>query len=186
MLDYEIDALDRGEDRIDRNLAEGVGFLGVGGTVPSVATDPEIHVENRVRTIEGRNRMVVIDQLNFRRPLDVAGGHRALGPLTADIQVSPNIAVKFCHATQADALEVEDNFRHILTNTRDRGELVPDVIDTDAGNRASFKGTKQNPAQRIAEGGAVAWLQWLDLIAPVVAPRLYCFDGEFGCLQQAD
>jgi hypothetical protein len=79
---------------------------------------------------------------------------RALG---AQAHALRSLAV---HA-QGDRLHVEHDVGHVLAHTRDRGELVQDSVDLDAGHRRALERGQQDPAKRVAERQAESALQRL-------------------------
>ena len=55
---------------------------------------------------------------------------------------------------ERDLLQVHDDVGGIFSHVRDRRELVQNAFDLDRGDCRSLDGGQQNPAQRIADGGA--------------------------------
>src|SRR5699024_10346229 len=103
-----------------------------------------------------------------------------------NVEMRADIAVKLGHPAQPDRLQVEHDLRHILTDGRDRGKFVPDVLDSNSRYRASLQRSQEDAAKRVSKCCPVAGLERLDPVAPVVEPRLDRFYCEFGLLQQAD
>jgi len=56
-------------------------------------------------------------------------------------------------------LDVQDDIRHVLADTRDRRELVQDAIDLDRGDRTALQRGQQHAPQRVAQRQAEAPLE---------------------------
>src|SRR6185312_1367757 len=149
---------DRRVDRVDRDPAD----LGTGGLVlrrRDVATAPldgELHVEPALAVERGQLQVGVVHG-HAGRGLDVTGGDVARA-LLAQVHADRFVVL----GADGELLDVHDQLDHILLDTGDRGELVQDAVDLDAGDRRARDGRQQGPAQRVTEGVAEARLQGLD------------------------
>ena len=65
------------------------------------------------------------------------------------------------------ALDVQNDLRHILLDAGDGGKLVLHTGDLDGGRRSAGQRGKHNAAQGVAEGGAIAALQRLHHVLAV-------------------
>ncbi len=159
-LDVVRDPPHRREDRVDRDDADRVlgPAVELGRDVPAAAPDRQGHLELAL-VREVRELQVGIEDLELGRRLDVGRldhARAALGDVDLDLR---GVAVE-----QADeALEVEDDVGDVLTDARQRRELVRDPLDLDRGDCRSLEGRQQHPAQRVAERVTEAAVERLDL-----------------------
>ena len=102
-----------------------------------------------------------VQHFHFAVALDVAGGHFA-GTHRFNINGFHALAVDFGH----NALDVQDDVRHVLLHTGDGGKFMLDTGNFDAGGSGAGQRREQDAPQRIAQGRAVAALQRLhDILA---------------------
>jgi hypothetical protein len=95
-------------------------------------------------------------------------GHIA-GPLLAQVHHDRLVMLR----GDDELLEVEDDLGHVLLDARDRGELVEDVLDPDAGDGRTGDARQERPAQGVPQGVAEARLEGLqDEPRTVVADAL--------------
>src|SRR6201999_1675413 len=78
--------------------------------------------------------------------LDVAGGHGARTLLLHDHAFGA-----FALHLDRDVLDVEDDVGDILTNARNRGELVQHAVDVHRLHGSALQRGQQDAAQRVAE-----------------------------------
>ena len=153
---------DRRVDRVDRDPADlGTGLLVLRrGDVATATLDGQLHVEPALAVQRGQLEVGVVHGDPGRR-LDVAGGDVARALLA---QVHGDRLVVL--GADAQLLDVHDQLDHVLLDTGDRGELVQDAVDLDAGDRRARDGRQQGTPQGVAQG--------------VPEARLQRFDGEPG------
>ena len=97
-----------------------------------------------------------IDDLYVCVGLDIAGGdHPGLGSLDEKIHRLTFLG------NDEDLLQVENDIGYVLHYAIDRLELMVDAVDLDGGDRRALDRAKQHPAQRVADGVAVAGLKGL-------------------------
>ncbi len=149
---------DRRVDRVDRDPADlGAGVLVLrGGDVATAPLDGQLHVQPAL-AVQGGQLQVGVVHGDTGRGLDVAGGDVA-GALLAQVHADRLVVL----GADGELLDVHDQLDHVLLDTGDRGELVQDAVDLDAGDRRARDGRQQGPPQRVAEGVAEARLQRLD------------------------
>ena len=63
-----------------------------------------------------------------------------------------------CHL-EAELLQVQNDIRHVIPDTRNRGELMEYAIDPNGGNCSTFQRGQQHAAQAIAKRRTVATLE---------------------------
>ena len=95
-----------------------------------------------------------------------------------------SFAIQLHHALEADPLQIEDDLRHVLTDVRDRRELMPDIIDSDARDGRAFQRPQQDSAQSIAKGRPIPGLHWLSLVAAVIQAGFNGLNVKLWSLQQ--
>src|SRR3954465_7227758 len=177
-LDRVRDAAHGREDRVDRDDADGlVGRLVVlGGAVAAAAADREVQLELRP-LVERGDVDVRVEDLDARGQIDVLGGD-VTG--ARDDQRRLDLGRVGVHAAD-DALEVEDDVGHVLGHTLDRGELVRDALDADAGHGGAGQRAEAHAAQGGAEGVAEAAVERLDRERAAIV--LHVFGGDSGDLE---
>ena len=77
------------------------------------------------------------------------------GPLTLIFSLAGLAGVHF----QKDLLEVQNDVRDVFDDAGQVAELVQGSLDLHRGNRRPFERGKQHPAQRVANGPAIAGLE---------------------------
>jgi hypothetical protein len=114
-----------------------------------------LHVDLRA-LVERADHQVLVEDLNVVADLDLTGAHLArAGRLQRDALRA--IAV---HA-DGKRLDVQDDVGHVLTDARDRRELVENALDLDRGHRRALERRQQHATQRVAERQAEAALERL-------------------------
>ena len=152
-----VDLLDRGIDGIHGNGADDVlrGLIPVGGHIAPTMGEGDLHVQ-RGTAVQRRNVQIRIQDLHLTVGLNVAGGNCA-GTHRLDIDGLAGITMELGQ----QALDVQNDLRHILLDAGDGGKLVLHTVDLDGRRRSAGQRGKQNAAQGVAEGGAIAALQRL-------------------------
>src|SRR3954463_5456086 len=166
------------EDRVDGDDADRlVGRLVVlRRAVAAAAADREVELELGLLLERGDVR-VRVEDLDARGQVDVARGDVAG---TGDDERRLDLRGVRVHAAH-DALEVEDDVRHVLGDALDRRELVRHPLDADRGHGGTGQRRQQHAAQRVAERVAEAAVERLDREgAAVVLDRL---GGDSGDLE---
>src|SRR4029078_12731781 len=72
-------------------------------------------------------------------------------------------------ALHAELLDVQDDLGDVFLDARDRRELLVHARDLDAGDRRPSQGREQDTTDGVAEGDAVAGLEWTRLVLGVRA-----------------
>ena len=132
----------------------------------------QLHVERR-SGVERCDVQVGIEDLDLAVALDVAGLDLAgTGGLDEDRLGALRVV-----ELGDQALDVEDDLRHILLDAGDGGELMLHTGDLDGGSCGAGERREHNAAQGVAQRNAVSTLQRLD---NVLAVRAVC--GVFDTL----
>ena len=157
--------VDRRVNRIDGNRSDGhVGRLVlIGRDVSAAVAQRDFHVEGGVGT-QRADMKVRIENLDLAVCLDVAGGDFTFAG-GVDEDGLRALAVQ----SGNDLLYIQNDLRNVFLDAGNRGELVLHTRDLDRGRGCAGQGGKKNPAQRVAEGGAVASFQRFDDIFAVGA-----------------
>src|SRR3954468_21612618 len=166
------------EDRVDGDDADRLvgGLVVLGRTVPAPAADREVELELGLLLERGDVR-VRVEDLDARGQVDVARGDVAGA---GDDERRLDLGGVRVHAAH-DALEIEDDVRHVLGDALDGRELVRHPLDADRGHGGTGQRRQQHAAQRVAERVAEAAVEWLDREgAAVVLDRL---GGDSGDLE---
>src|SRR3954452_8659403 len=148
LLDAVGDAAHRAEDAVDRDHADRlVGALVLlGRAIAAAAPDREVELELRP-LVERRDVRVRVEDLYAAAQVDITRGDL---PRPGDDERSLDLGGVRVHAAH-DALEVEDDVRHVLRDTLDRRELVRHPLDPDRGHRGAREAGEQHAAQRVPE-----------------------------------
>ena len=157
LFSNDVNFFDRGEDGIDRNVADRQGrFLvpfGRDETFPSF--HDHFHAELPAR-LERGDLVVGIGDLDLRVVLDVPGldlarafrferdhfGHVGIG-------------------TQDHFFKIEDDLQHVFHYVRNGGKFVRNVLDPDARDRRALQMRQQDPPQGVAQRRTVTSFQRL-------------------------
>src|ERR1700687_3723873 len=169
LLDQEVRLDDRAEDRIDRDDADWLALflVALGGHVALAALDREFHPQPALVRVQRADVELRVDDFDVARRLDV----RRLdffGP--GDVQRESYRIVRV--RNQVQALEIENDLRHVFFDIRDRREFVRDAFNRDGRHGGAFQRAQQHPAQRVAQGGAEPGLERLDLSPCTAGPGL--------------
>jgi hypothetical protein len=126
------------------------------GDVAAAALDGQLDLEPALAVQRGdvQVRGVHLDAGGRR---DVGGGHGA-GALLAQVHDDRLVGL----GGDDQLLEVQDEVGDVLLHPGDRGELVQDPVDPDAGDSGAGDGAEQRAAERVAEGVAEARLERLE------------------------
>ena len=170
-----IDLADGGVDGVNGNDAnDGLGGLVlVGGDIAPAVGQRQLHAQGGVGT-QGGDVEVGIQDLHVGVRLDVPG---------SDLALAGGLDVDSLHAFAVqlgdDPLHVQDDLGDVLLDAGDGGKLMLDTGDLDGGHRGTRQRGQQNPAQGVAQSGAVAALQRLYHILAVrsVAGIFHTFDA---------
>ena len=170
-----VDLADGGVDGVHRDHTDDglSGLVLVGGDIAPAMGQGQLHAQSGIGT-QGGDVEVGIQDLHVGVRLDVAGRNLALaGGL--DVDGLHAFAVQLGD----DSLHVEDDLGHVLLDAGDGGKLMLDTGDLDGGHRGTRQRGQQNPAQGVAQSGAVAALQRLYHILAVrsIAGILHTFDA---------
>src|SRR3954452_22336645 len=159
LLDAVGDAADRAEDRVDRDHADGLirRLVLLRRTVATAAADRQVELQLRL-LVERRDVRVRVEDLDPGRQIDVA---RSDLPGSRHDQGRFDLGRIRVHAAH-DALEVEDDVRHILGDALDGRELVRDPLDPDRGHSSAREAGEQHAAQRVPECVAEAAVKRLN------------------------
>ena len=129
----------------------------------------DLHVQ-RGTAVQRRNVQIRIQDLHLTVGLNVAGGNCA-GTHRLDIDGLAGITMELGQ----QALDVQNDLRHILLHTGDGGKLVLHTGDLDAGGRRAGERREHNTPQRITQGRSVTALQGFDHIFSIGSVA-GCFD----------
>ena len=153
----------RGVDGVHRDQADdGLGGLvPVGRDIAAAVGQSQLHAQGGVGTQSG-NVQLGVEDLHIGVTLDVAGSDLALA---AGLNV--NRLVLLAVELGDNALDVQDDLGHVLFDAGDGGKLMLDAGDLDGGHRGARQRGQQDPAQGVAQGGAVTALQGLHHILAV-------------------
>src|SRR4051794_6084521 len=165
LLDGVGNAADGAEDRVDRDHADRLvwGLVLLGGAVPAAAADRQVELELGLLVERGDVR-VGVEDLDAAGQVDVA--RRDLAG-AGDHQRRLDLRGVGVHAAD-DALQVEDDVRHVLRHALDGGELVRDALDPYGGHGGAGERGQQHAPQRVPERVAEAAVQRLDHELPAV------------------
>src|SRR5258708_28356548 len=157
VLDRIADEADRGEERVDRDDADGLVFLLVvlAGAVAAAGLDLDLGLEGAL-VVEGADDLVRVDDLDVGVGLDVPGGD---GALAVDLEVQLHRLALF--RDNEDLFQIEDDVGHILDDAVDRLELVVHALDLDRADGAALDGAEEHAAEGVADGVAIAGLEGL-------------------------
>ena len=108
--------------------------------------------------------LIGIEDLDLAVRLDIAGCDFALAGC-----VNEDGLCALAMQSRDDLLYIQNDLRHVFLDAGNRGELVLHTRDLDRGRGCAGQGGKKNPAQRVAEGGAVTSFQRLDDVFAVGA-----------------
>ena len=135
-----VDLADGGEDGVDRNDPDGhVGILVLfRAHVSAALVDGQRHLQVGI-LVEGGNVHVRIQNLDLRIGDDVAGRQDA-GAYAADRH---GLRLLGIHARR-QTLQVQQNLRHILGYTGNRGKLVKHTVNFDRADRHARQHAQQN------------------------------------------
>jgi hypothetical protein len=122
----------------------------------------ELHVQSAVGT-EGCNRLLGIEDLHLGIGLDVTGGDQALAG-SLDVNGLGTVAVK----AGDDALDVQDDLRHVFLHAGDGGKLMLHTGNLDAGAGRTGERGEEYPAKRVSKRSAIAALQRLNDVLAVM------------------
>ena len=144
-------------DSVLTAVTNNVKFVKVNNFVPSFCLIMMILLLTlKKRLVQRRNVQIRIQDLHLTVGLNVAGGNCA-GTHRLDIDGLAGITMELGQ----QALDVQNDLRHILLDAGDGGKLVLHTVDLDGRRRSAGQRGKQNAAQGVAEGGAIAALQRL-------------------------
>ena len=150
--------LDGREDGVDVDGALGlIGVaLALGHDVALAHLHDHLGLHLAARR-EGGDGVIGVEDLHVGVGDDVAGpdGTRLRG---VDLDRPGHIAVEL----QADALEIQDDVRHVLLHARDGGELVEDLVEAHGHDGRPLDRGEQHAPQGVAQRDAVAPLERLD------------------------
>ena len=175
-----IDLVDRSVNGVDGDQADdGLGRLvAVAGHITSAVIEGQLHLELGI-VHQGGDVLLGIEDLNVRVALDIAGSD-----LTGGGNIDGHGLLAFAVQLGDDALNIQDDLGHIFLHTGNGGKLMLDAIDLDGGGSGAGQRGKQNAAQRITEGSAVAALQGLnhELAVGAILTGIDTFNtGLFDC-----
>jgi hypothetical protein len=140
--------------------------------VAAPAADRERHLElalgGELRDLELR-----VQDLEVGRRLDV-GGRDDAGALLRDVHLDLG---RLTVQAADEALQVEDDVRHVLAHAGERRELVRDALDLDGGDRRPLERREEHAAQRIAERVAEPAVERLDREHAPVIVTLFADDA---------
>src|SRR4051795_10721494 len=165
LLDRVGDAADRAEDRVDRDDADRLvrGLVLLGRAVAAAAPDRQVQLELGLLVERGDVR-VGVEDLDAAGQVDVA--RRDLAG-AGDHQRRLDLRGVGVHAAD-DALQVQDDVRHVLGHALDGGELVRHPLDPHRGHRGAREAGQQHAPQRVPERVAEAAIERLDHELPAV------------------
>src|SRR3954452_6407011 len=165
LLDAVGHAADGAEDRVDRDDADRLvrGLVLLGGAVAAAAAGRQVELELGLLVERGDVR-VRVEDLDAAGQVDVARGDLAGA---GDHQRRLDLRGVGVHAAD-DALEVEDDVRHVLGHALDGRELVRDALDPYGGHGGAGQRGQQHAPQRVPERVAEAAVQRLDHELPAV------------------
>ena len=145
------DAADRGEQRVNRNDADGLFlFLVLFSRAEAAADfDFQLHVE-LLFLVERADVLVGVDDFDGLIALDVAGGNRAF--LVDGEEQGVGFPVV---RLQQHFFEVQDNVGDVFDNAGHGAEFMRCAVDADGRDRGAFERAEQHAAQRVADGLAV-------------------------------
>ena len=123
----------------------------------------DFHVEGSIGT-QRANVLVGIEDLDLAVCLNIAGRDFALAGCVNEDSLCA-LAMQSCD----DLLYIQNDLRYVFLDAGNRRELVLHTRDLDRGRGCAGQGGKKNPAQRVAEGGAVASFQRFDDVFAVGA-----------------
>ena len=159
-LDVVRDPAHRGEDRVDRDHADRVlrPAVVLRRDVATAAADRQRDLE-AAAVGEVRDLEIRVQDLQLRGCLEVARLDDA-GALLREAHLDlGRVAVQ----DRDEVLEVEDDVGDVLTDARQRRELVLHALELHRGDRGALERREQDAAQRVAERVAEAAVERLDL-----------------------
>ena len=181
-------ALDRREDRVDRDHADRLvrRLVVLRRGVAAAVADRQVHLELGL-LLERGDAGLRVEDLDARGQVDVARRHVAGA---GDHQRRLDLRRVGVHAAD-DLLEVQDDVGDVLLDAVDRRELVGDALDADARDRRAGQRRQQHAPQRVAERVTEAAVKRLDGEGPAVvldllggylrSLKLDHGDASFGC-----
>ena len=134
--DLVIDLANRREDGVDGDNADCGAVHLASGRVPTARLDVELDVEPSVGRVYGREIQVLVHDLVVFGYLKVSGGDRPLA--AADIENEGAGPVR--ESAQPQLLDVEQELDCVLSDVRDRRELVEDAVDSHRSHSSTLKG----------------------------------------------
>src|SRR4051812_42104557 len=155
VLDLVGDLADRRVQAVDRDQADRrvLGTIALGGHVALAGCDRELHADLGA-LVERADLQVGIEHDDVAHGLDVAGGDDARSGLLDDHALGA-----FALHLDRDVLDVEHDVGDVLTDARDRGELVQHAVDVHRLHCRALERGQQDAAQRVAERLAEAALE---------------------------
>ncbi len=154
--------LDGCEDGIDEDGTDGraLHFVLLGGHIAAALADGEFHVQLHV-VLHAADHELRVQHLETGGVLADVGGGEAV--LTANSEVEFLVVHVLKLAAEAYLLEVEHDLGDILDDALDGAELMLDTVDAQAGDGEAFQAAEQDAAEGVADGDAIAGLQWTEL-----------------------
>ena len=153
-----IDLEDRSVYGIDRDGANGClgRLILISGNIASAMVENKLHIQSAVRS-KCCNRLLGVEDLHLSVCLDVAGGDKSFAG-------GFNVDGFGAGAVQAgdDALNIQNDLRHVLFHAGDGGKLMLYTGNFDAGAGGSGERRKEYPAKRVTKCSAIAALQRLN------------------------
>src|SRR5262249_9334870 len=152
VLNRVLDADHRREAGIDRNdadLALPAGIL-VGGAVAAAILHGHLDYERHVIG-EGGDDVVGIDDVD-----GIVGGDVGVLARALVVAVDGDDLGLLAGIADDQALDVQDDVRHVFDHAGDGGDLVLDALNLDAGDGAALQAGEQDAAQTITDRDAEA------------------------------
>ena len=147
-------------------------LIAVGGDVAPAMGQGDLHVERRP-VVQCGDVQVRVQDLHLAVGLDVAGGHHA-GTHRLDIDRLHRVAVEL----RQEALDVQDNLRHVFLHAGNGGKLVLDAGDLDGSRRGAGQRGEHDPPQGVAQRRAISPLQGFHHVFAIgyITRRFAAFD----------
>ena len=124
--------------------------------IASVAIECKLHVESFILA-DCRDVVFWIENYNIGVLLDISGSNLLLA-YDVNKHGLRSLAVEF----RDNALDVKNDFRNVLGNTRNCRKLMKNTVDLNIRYRITGKRTQKNPAKRVAESLTEASLKRLN------------------------
>ncbi len=173
-LDKVIHLAHRRVDAIDGDKAQpeiAIEVL-ISGDVAAATLQPHLHIDLAALG-DGADIHVVVEDLDIAIGFDHARGHNASGIRTQVQRLRP-LAVQL----EGNLLQIEDDVRRVLNDTRDGLELVQHAFDANGGDGSAFDRRKQGATKRIADGRTEAALKRLRRELTVLVREGFGFNGK--------